>query len=129
MTELNADQRRLLDPPNYGMLATIRPNGTAQVNAMWFELIDGTLRFTHTTKRGKYRNLQQNPNMTLAVLDPDDPFHYTEVVGRLTETIPDPEGEFYVRLGRRYGNAEQEAPADKADRVILVMSIDKVHTH
>ena len=32
-----------------------------------------------------------------------------------------------MRLGRRYGNAEAEAPADKADRVVLVMSVEKVN--
>ncbi|WP_167043671.1 hypothetical protein [Salinibacterium sp. ZJ454] len=46
---------------------------------------------------------------------------------RLLEAIPDPSGSFYVRLGQRYGNAGQQAPADSADRVILVMSIDNVH--
>jgi hypothetical protein len=39
--------------------------------------------------------------------------------------IPDPEGAFYVRLGQRYGNPDEQPPADKADRVILVMSIER----
>ncbi|MRG58861.1 TIGR03618 family F420-dependent PPOX class oxidoreductase [Agromyces sp. CFH 90414] len=126
---LTHDATRLLDPPNYGMLGTFRPNGELQINPMWFERFGDQLRFTHTTYRGKYRNLQQNPAMTLAVLDPESPFHYVEVRGTLTEVIPDPEGEFYVRLGKRYGNADQEAPADKVDRVVLVMRIEKVNTH
>lgn len=114
----------LLDEANYGFLGTIRPDDTVQVNPMWF-LYDGqTLRFTHTTKRGKFRNLQRNPSMSLAVLDPSNPFHYLEVRGTLIEVIPDPTGAFYVVLGKRYGNAEQEAPPDSADRVILVMSIE-----
>ncbi len=126
---LTADDVRLLDPPNYGMLGTLRPSGELQINPMWFERFGDELRFTHTSKRGKFRNLQQNPTMTLAVLDPDSPFHYAEVRGTLVDVLPDPEGEFYVRLGKRYGNAEQEAPADKADRVVLVMRIEKVNTH
>jgi hypothetical protein len=52
--------------------------------------------------------------------------HYLEVRGRLVEVIPDPQGLFYIRLGKRYGNAEQEAPPDKADRVILVMSTEAI---
>jgi len=31
-----------------------------------------------------------------------------------------------VRLGRRYGSAEAEAPADNADCVVLVISVDKI---
>lgn len=118
----------LLEDPNYAYLGTIRPDDTVQVNPMWF-LFDGeTLRFTHTTKRAKYRNLQHNPSMSLAIIDPENPFHYLEVRGRLIEVVPDPEGDFYVALGKRYGNPDQKAPADKADRVVLVMSVERTTT-
>lgn len=115
---------RLLTEPFYGSLGTIRPDNTVQVSPMWF-LYDGdTIRFTHTTKRAKYRNLQSNPSMSLAVFDPENQYHYLEVRGRLQEVIADPTGEFYVLLGKRYGNADQQPPADSPDRVILVMSIE-----
>jgi PPOX class probable F420-dependent enzyme len=119
-----ANYAHLLDQPLYGHLGTIRPDGAVQVNPMWFDWIDGTLRFTHTTKRQKFRNLQANPAMSFSIVDPDNPFRYLELRGRLAEVIPDPEGEFYVHLGKRYGNAEQTAPRDKADRVILVMKVE-----
>ncbi|HEY1531982.1 MAG TPA: PPOX class F420-dependent oxidoreductase [Galbitalea sp.] len=119
-----ANYERLLIEPFYGSLGTIRPDDTVQVSPMWF-LYDGdTIRFTHTTKRAKYRNLQHNPSMSLAVFDPENEYHYVEVRGRLTEVIPDPTGSFYIVLGKRYGNADQQPPADSADRVILVMSIE-----
>jgi len=120
-----AASRRLLEEPNYGHLGTIRPDGTVQVNPMWFEFDGEHVRFTHTTTRQKYRNLQYNPSMALSIIDPENPFHYLEVAGRLVEVIPDPEGAFYVRLQHRYGNPSDEAPRDKADRVILVMSIER----
>lgn len=120
------DYRALLENPNYGFLGTVRPDSSVQVNPMWFEFDGETLRFTHTSKRAKYRNLLANPAMSLAVIDPDNPFRYLEVRGSLIEAIPDPEGAFYVRLGQRYGNAGQQAPPDSPDRLILVMSIEKV---
>lgn len=120
--------RALLEAPNYGALGTIRPDDTVQVNPMWFELVDGHLQFTHTTKRAKYRNLQHNPAMSLMVLDPENVFTYVEIRGSLVEVRPDPEGEYYVHLGQRYGNAGQQPPPDKADRVILVMSMDHFTT-
>ena len=118
----------LLENPNYAYLGTIRPDNTVQVNPMWF-LYDGEhIRFTHTTKRAKYRNLMHNPSMSLAIIDPANPFHYLEVRGKLVEVIPDPEGEFYVVLGKRYGNAAQQPPKDSPDRVVLVMSIESTTT-
>ncbi|MGI9822903.1 PPOX class F420-dependent oxidoreductase [Agromyces sp. Marseille-Q5079] len=127
--ELDEHADRILTAPVFGHLATVRPDGSVQVNPMWFELDAeaGVIRFTHTTKRAKFRNLQRNPHMTLEALDPENPLRYVEVRGQLAEVIPDPEGAFYVRLGKRYGNAAQQAPADKADRVILEMRIDRVN--
>lgn len=129
MTKIPAHLEYLLEQPIYAALGTVRPDNSAQVNPMWFERVGDTIRFTHTTKRGKYRNLQHNPSMSLAIIDPANPLIYVELRGRLTEVISDPTGAFYVRLGKRYGNANQEAPADSADRVILVMSIDKAIGH
>lgn len=120
-----ADYRRLLELPLYGHLGTIRPDDTAQVTPMWFEFDGKHLRFTHTIKRQKYRNLQHNPSMALSILDPDNPFHYLEVGGKLVAIEPDPDGAFYVRLQNRYGNPSQTPPRDKADRVVLVMSIER----
>jgi PPOX class probable F420-dependent enzyme len=119
----------LLERPLFGALGTIRPDDTVQVNPMWFEFDGEHVRFTHTSKRGKFRNLQRNPSMSLMVFDPDDEQVYLEVRGKLVEAIPDPDGDFYVRLGRRYGNPDQQPPPDKADRVVLVMSVERANQH
>jgi PPOX class probable F420-dependent enzyme len=123
-----SDYAELLEQPNYGHLGTIRPDDTVQVNPMWYLRDGDTLRFTHTTKRAKYRNLQHNPSMSLSVIDPANPFRYLEVRGRLIAVEPDPTGAFYVVLGRRYGNPGQTPPPDSADRVVLVMSIESTTT-
>jgi len=117
--------RRLLEQPLYGHFGTIRPDDTVQVTPMWFEFDGEHIRFTHKTNRQKFRNLQHNPAMALSILDPENPFHYLEVAGKLVDVVPDPTGEFYVRLQNRYGNPSSTPPADKADRVILVMSIER----
>jgi PPOX class probable F420-dependent enzyme len=87
---LPTDRRHLLEQPLYGHLGTIRPDGTVQVNPMWFEFDGEHVRFTHTTKRQKFRNLQHNPSMALSIVDPDEPTRYLEVAGRLVEVVPDP---------------------------------------
>ena len=123
---LPADRRHLLELPVYAHLGTIRPDDTVQVNPMWVDYDEptNTLRFTHTTYRAKYRNLQRNPSMSLAIFD-DNWLDYLEVRGKLIETIPDPTGAYYVHLQNRYGDPSDRPPKDKEDRVILVMSIEK----
>jgi PPOX class probable F420-dependent enzyme len=117
----------LLERPLFAALGTIRPDDTVQVNPMWFEYDGEHVRFTHTNQRGKYRNLQRNPSMSLCLVDDTNPQSYLEVRGRLVETIPDPQGEFYMRLARRYGDPDPDPPPDKADRVVLVMSVERIN--
>ncbi|MGF2949922.1 PPOX class F420-dependent oxidoreductase [Microbacterium alcoholitolerans] len=116
----------LLERPVYGVLATVGRDDTARASPMWFELIDGTIRFTHTNTRAKYKNLLRNPSMSFAIYDPDNPYRYVELRGRLLEATPDPTGAFYQQLSCRYGNVDPAAPAAAEERVILVMSIDRV---
>jgi len=80
----------LLQRPIFASLGTIRPDNTVQVNPMWFDYDGQTVRFTHTTRRAKYRNLQHNPSMSLLLTDPDNPLRYVELRGRLVEIVPDP---------------------------------------
>jgi PPOX class probable F420-dependent enzyme len=105
------DYAELVSRPHYGHLGTIRPDDSVQVNPMWFEYDGEHLRFTHTTKRAKYRNLQHNPAMSLSIIDPGNQFRYLELRGKLVAIEPDPTGAFYVRLGKRYGNPQPVAAA------------------
>jgi PPOX class probable F420-dependent enzyme len=123
------DLRDLLDRPLFAALGTVRHDNTVQVNPMWFEFNGRHLKFTHTTYRAKFRNLQRNPSMSVLIVDPDDPMRYIELRGELVKVEPDATGEFYVHLGRRYGDPDQQPPPDSADRVILYMSVERVGRH
>ena len=74
MVDIPKGYETLLERPLYGHLATTRPDGNAQVNPMWFDWDGELLRFTHTTKRAKFRNLERNPAMSLSIINPDDQF-------------------------------------------------------
>lgn len=125
MPQVPESHHDLLELPLIGHLATIRPGNTVQVTPMWFEY-DGThLRFSHTATRQKFRNLRHNPAMAMSVTDPAEPDRYLEVAGSLSEVVPDPEGAFHVHLAHRYGDPDTAPPPDKADRVVLVMSIER----
>ena len=120
--------RPLLDRPIFAALGTVRPDATVQVNPMWFEFDGALVRFTHTTRRQKFKNLQHNPSMSLSLIDPESPFRYLEVAGRLVDVVADPAAAFYLRLQTRYGFPSGAAPADAADRVILTMSVERFTT-
>ena len=63
----------LLERPLYAHLATVRPDGTPQVNPTWFRF-DGTyLWLTTTTSRQKNRNWQIQPAVAVSITDPGLP--------------------------------------------------------
>ena len=88
MVEIPEGYESLLERPLYGHLATMRPDGNPQVNPMWFAWDGELLRFTHTTKRQKYRNFEANPNIAMSIVDPDNPYRYLEVRGIVEEIDP-----------------------------------------
>ena len=57
---------------------------------MWFDWDGELLRFTHTTKRQKYRNIAAHPKVAMSIVDPDNPYRYLEVRGDVEQIVPDP---------------------------------------
>jgi PPOX class probable F420-dependent enzyme len=111
----------LLKRPLYGHLATVRPDGKPQVNPMWFDWDGELLRFTHTTKRQKYRNVTAHPDVAMSIADTDNPYRYLEVRGVVEQIVPDPTGSFYMHLNNRYSGPSTEPPPDAQDRVVFVV--------
>jgi PPOX class probable F420-dependent enzyme len=119
----------LLERPLYGHLATARPDGAVQVSPMWFDWDGELLRFAHTTRRQKYRNVQSNPRVAMSISDPDNPYRYLEVRGDVERIEPDRAASFFRRLANRYSGDEPppdapprgEAPSDAADWVVIVV--------
>jgi PPOX class probable F420-dependent enzyme len=110
----------LVERPLYAHLATVRPDGTPQVNPTWFRFDGQYLWLTTTTRRQKNRNWQLQPAVALSITDPDRPSRYLEIRGRVERIVPDPGGAEFVRLAERYGEPGPP-PADKAYRVAVAI--------
>jgi PPOX class probable F420-dependent enzyme len=110
----------LLERPLYAHLATVRPDGTPQVNPTWFRFDGQYLWLTTTSRRQKHRNWQAQPAVALSITDPAQPSRYLEIRGRVERIVPDPEGAEFVRLAERYG-VPQGPPPDSAYRIAVAI--------
>ena len=74
MADLNNSKvQKILHSKGFAHLATIGPDGSPQSSPMWF-LWDGAyIKFTHTTNRKKYQNIQRDPRIAVSIIDRDDP--------------------------------------------------------
>ncbi|WP_315093310.1 PPOX class F420-dependent oxidoreductase [uncultured Cellulomonas sp.] len=110
----------LLERPLFAHLATVAPDGSPHTSVMWFAWDGEVLRFTHTSTRQKFKNLQHEPRVAISVHDPENPYRYLEVRGTVESTVPDDEvASFYKSLQTRYG--QDYEITDAATRVILTV--------
>ncbi len=114
--------RDLLDRPLIAHLATVRGDGSPQVNPMWFSWDGEFIRFSHTNFRRKFHNVTANPAVSISIVDPSDPYRYVEVRGVVERIDADPTGAFFVELAKRYDAPfGTNPPADAVDRVVFVV--------
>jgi PPOX class probable F420-dependent enzyme len=126
MAEIPEGIRDLVERPLYASLGTTRPDGSPQVNPMWFVWDGEFLWFTHTNRRQKFKNLEHEPRVSISIFDPDQPYRYTEIRGVVDHIDPDPEAKLYQRLSERY-QGKPTTPPDAADRVAIAIKPTWVH--
>ncbi|MEU1385830.1 MULTISPECIES: PPOX class F420-dependent oxidoreductase [unclassified Nonomuraea] len=110
----------LLTRPLYVHLATLMPDGTPQVTPVWTVWDGEFLRFTTTSDRQKGRNASARPHVAVSVNDPEQPYRYLEVRGTVERVEPDPQGDFFDVLARRYG-LDYERPVGDAERRVVIV--------
>src|SRR6266852_5716608 len=75
----------LLQKNAFPHVATVNADGTPQVTPVWVDF-DGThIRFNTAKGRVKDKNLRRSPIVALAIMDPDNPYRYLQVKGRIVE--------------------------------------------
>ena len=67
----------------FANLATLMPDGSPQVTPVWFDYKDGVIRVNTAKGRVKARNMKEGAQVALAIMDPDNPYRYVQVRGRV----------------------------------------------
>lgn len=85
MADIPDTYRDLFTKKAFAHLATVGGNGQPQVTPVWCDF-DGTHVRINTAKgRTKERNVGANPRVALSIQDPDNPYRYLQVRGRVVE--------------------------------------------
>ena len=117
-----ASHADLLESTALAHVATIGPAGEPQNNPVWFGWDGEYLRFSQTTGRQKYRNVQRDPRIALSIVDPANPFRYLEIRGNVERIEPDPDNAFINAMAKKYMNEDVypwHQPGD--ERVVIVV--------
>jgi len=86
----------------FANLATMMPDGHPQVTPVWCDYQDGYLLVNTARGRQKDRNMQRNPHVALAIMDPDNPYRYVEIRGRVETMTEQGADEHIDRMAKKY---------------------------
>lgn len=99
--------RDLFDKRAFGMLATLMPDGWPQVTPVWCDWDGQHVRVNSARGRQKDRNLRRDPRVTITLVDPDNPYRYVEIRGRVAEITEQSADAHIDRLAKKYLNVEK----------------------
>ncbi len=110
-------------------LATLMPDGSPQVTPVWVEY-DGTHVLINSARgRQKDRNLRANPAVALSLCDPDNPYRYLEVRGRVVDITEQGADAHIDRLAKKYLGVDSY-PGRSPQEVRVTYRIQPTHaTH
>jgi len=94
--------RDLFSKRAFANLATLMPDGQPQVSPVWIDFDGRHIVFNTARDRQKDRNLRRDPRVSLSILDPENPYRYLEVRGRVAEVTEEGADAHINRLAKKY---------------------------
>jgi len=78
------------------------PDGSPQVTPVWFDVVDNNVRVNTARGRIKDRNMTQNARVALSIMDPDNPYRYIQIRGRVAVITEEGADEHINALAKKY---------------------------
>ena len=92
----------LTEKKAFAHLATIMPDGTPQVTPVWFDYTGGMIRVNTAKGRVKARNLREGAPVALSIMDPDNPYRYIQIRGRVKRVSEQGADQHIDSLAKKY---------------------------
>ena len=92
----------LFQKKTFASLATVMPDGQPQVTPVWIDF-DGKHLIVNSAKgRVKDRNMRRDPRVSLALIDPDNPYRHLQVQGRVVEVTEAGADQHIDKMAKKY---------------------------
>ena len=111
----------------FANLGTIMSDGSPQVTPVWVDYDGKYVRFNSALGRVKDGNVRRDPRVSLSILDPDNPYRYLAIRGRVVDITEQGADEHINRLSQKYlGQAEYPYRQPGEVRVLYKVEPEKV---
>jgi PPOX class probable F420-dependent enzyme len=120
--------RDLFNKRAFASLATLMPNGDVQVTPVWVDAENGNVIFNSARGRLKDKNVRRDPRVTLTLIDPDNPYRYLEVRGRVVDITEKGADQHIDKLAKKYLGVDKY-PYAKPGEVRVLYRVKPEHVH
>ncbi len=111
-------------------LATLMKDGSPQVTPVWFNTDGDYIKINTMEGRLKDKNMRNRPQVALVIADPDNPYRYLQIRGKVVESTLDGAEEHIDTLNLKYhGNPHYANHRPDRHRVIYKILPEKVDAH
>ncbi len=111
----------------FANLATLMPSGAPQVTPVWVDY-DGTHVLVNTARgRQKDKNIERNRKVALSIQDPDNPYRYLEVRGKVEEITEEGADQHIDKMAKKYMGVDKY-PGRQPGEVRVLFKIKPEHT-
>ena len=119
--------RDLFGKRAFASLATLMPDGRPQVTPVWVD-IEGDLVVINSAKgRQKDKNVRRDPRVSLAIIDPENPYRFMEIRGRVVEITEQGGSEHIDKMAKKYLGVDKY-PYGQPGEVRVIYKIQPEHT-
>lgn len=121
--------RDLFTKRAFASLATLMPDGSPQVTPVWVDL-EGDLVLVNTARgRQKDKNMRRDPRVAMAIIDPENPYRYLEIRGRVAEITEEAADAHIDKMAKKYLGADKYPYRQPSEtRVIFKIQPERVNT-
>lgn len=120
--------RDLFQKKSFGAFTTLMPDGSPQTTPVWIDYRDGEIWVNSAVGRQKDKNVRRDPRVAIAVMDPENPYRYVEVRGRVREITQDSADAHIDTMAQKYlGQDKYPYRQPGEQRVLYKISIEKTH--
>jgi PPOX class probable F420-dependent enzyme len=120
--------RDLFQKKAFAAFTTLMPDGSPQTTPVWVDYQGGEIWVNSAVGRQKDRNVRRDPRVALAVIDPDNPYRYVEVRGRVREITEQGAAAHIDKMAQKYLGQDKYPYAQPGEqRVLYKIAIEKTH--
>ena len=128
MAAIPDEAKHLFEEKDLAHVATINPDGSPQVSAVWIGLDGDLITFNTAEGRVKPKNLRKNPDVALSIVAHENPYENLLVQGKVVEITNEGADADIDALAKRYLDADSypfRQPGE--ERVIVKIEPEKVN--